>query len=476
MITWIDEELKGLDLGDSRLNSRMASLLTNMSQKPTLSIPGACKGRVEAQAAYRFCANDKVTFDAVLAPHIQSSRERVSKAERVLLVQDTTEIDLQWHELKVEGVGELRPGVDGVLAHMLHAFTADGTPLGTVHAEIINRTQGLSTDSPEVKTAKRKLKPIEDKESFRWLTAVRQAREISNANPDVECICMGDSESDVYEILAEPRGEINPLHLIVRACQDRALLNDEDQTLRKSLMKSELLYEAKVHVRARTSLIKSEKQTRKMSREERDVVLEVRSKEVELRPPQRNGKKLEPVKINAVMVSEPNPVEGESSIEWILLTTLPIDTPEAVRKVVESYSGRWNIEIFFRVLKSGCRIEDRRFEHIDRFLPCLAMYMIVAWRIYFVTKIGRECPEMCCEIVFEPSEWKAVWKVMKRTDPPKKPPKLQTIVHLVAELGGWIARKTSHPGPQVMWIGIQRMHDFATGWEIFGPEAKKSRR
>ena len=50
MITWIDEELKGLDLGDSRLNSRMASLLTNMSQKPTLSIPGACKGRVEAQA------------------------------------------------------------------------------------------------------------------------------------------------------------------------------------------------------------------------------------------------------------------------------------------------------------------------------------------------------------------------------------------------------------------------------------------
>lgn len=475
MLTWIEEELKDLQLGDLRLNKRLASLLTNMSQKPNLSIPAACRGRVETQAAYRFCANEKATFDSVLSPHIQSSRERVSKAERVLLVQDTTEIDLQWHELKVEGAGELRPGVDGVLAHMLQAFTADGTPLGTVHAEIINRTQGLSTDPPEVKKSNRKRKPIEDKESFRWLTAMRQARGIADANPNVECICMGDSESDFYEILAEPRGESNPLHLIVRACHDRALLNDVEQTLRKSLMKSELLYEAKVQVRGRTSLVNSEKRPRKTSREERDAVLEVRAKEVELRPPHRNDKKLEPVKINAVMVSEPDAGKDKSGVEWILLTTLPIETPEEVRKVVEYYSGRWNIEVFFRILKSGCRIEDRRFEHIDRLLPCLALYMIVAWRTFFVTKMGRECPELSCEIVFEPSEWKAVWKVVKRTDPPKTPPKLQAVVHLVAELGGWIPRKSSHPGPQVMWIGMQRMYDFATSWEIFGPEARKKR-
>ena len=476
MITWIDEELKGLELGDFRLKTRMASLLSDMCKKPSLSFQAACSGRVESQAAYRFFSNEKVTFDAVLAPHIRSSRERVSKAERVLLVQDTMEIELQWHEMKVEGVGELRPGVDGVLAHILQAFTADGTPLGTVHAEIINRTQGLSADLPQVMKAKQKLEPVEDKESSQWLRAVRQARRISDANPDVECICLSDSGSNIYEILAEPRGEIHPLHLIVRACQDRALPNNEEQTLRKSLMKSELLYEANFHVVAGKSLIKSETQSRKMSVEGQDVTLEVRAKEVELHPPHRNGEKLEPIKINAVMASEPNPVEGGSSIEWILLTTLPIDTPEAVRKVVESYSGRWNIELFFRILKSGCRIEDRRFEHIDRFLSCLAMYMIVAWRRCFVTMIGREYPEMNCEIAFEPSEWKAVWEVVKRTYPPATPPKLETVVHLVAELGGWLTRKTSHPSSQVMWIGIQRMQDFATGWEIFGPEAKKSRR
>ena len=76
-------------------------------------------------------------------------------------------------------------------------------------------------------------------------------------------------------------------------------------------------------------------------------------------------------------------------MEWILVTTLPIDTRELVRTVVEYYCVRWSIEILFRTLKSGCRIERRRFEHIDRVLPCVGLYLIVAWRVLFLCRMGQ---------------------------------------------------------------------------------------
>jgi hypothetical protein len=124
-------------------------------------------------------------------------------------------------------------------------------------------------------------------------------------------------------------------------------------------------------------------------------------------------------------------------------------------------------------LKSGCRIERRRFEHIDRLLPCLGLYLIVAWRTLFVCRLGRECPELDCEAVLEPSEWKAVWVAVAKGKPPTKPPRLSEMVALIARLGGYIARRGSEPGPQVLWIGMQRMHDLAWAWDTFGPGAKQ---
>src|SRR6202042_555042 len=136
---------------------------------------------------------------------------------------------------------------------------------------------------------------------------------------------------------------------------------------------------------------------------------------------------------------------------------LPITTPEQVRLIVAYYCVRWNIEILFRTLKSGCRIERRRFEDIDRVLPCLALYLIVSWRTMFVCRLGRECPDLDCEAIFEPSEWKAVWVAVHKKKLPKKAPSLSEIVPLVASLGGYIARRNSVPGAQTVWIGMQRM-------------------
>lgn len=203
--------------------------------------------------------------------------------------------------------------------------------------------------------------------------------------------------------------------------------------------------------------------------------MEVRAATVTLRPPPRPDRRLPPITVNVVLVREPNPPPGETPVEWMLVTTLPIDTLDAVRTIVNYYCVRWTIELFFRTLKSGCRIERRRFEHIDRVLPCLALCLIVAWRTNFVCRLGGECPDLDCEAIFEPAEWKAVWSVIHRQPPPDKPPPLGELVHLIATLGGYIERPNSEPGAQTLWIGMQRMYDLAWAWDTFGPHANHVR-
>ncbi|AMV18007.1 IS4 family transposase [Planctomyces sp. SH-PL14] len=133
------------------------------------------------------------------------------------------------------------------------------------------------------------------------------------------------------------------------------------------------------------------------------------------------------------------------------------------------------IEVFFRVLKSGCRIEERRFETVDQVLPALALSLIVGWRTLYLCRLGRAFPDLDCETLFEPSEWKAVYRVVTGKWPPQKPPKLKAMIRLVARLGGFVDRKENEPGPQTLWLGLQRAHDMAQCRDIFRPGTGKDR-
>ena len=164
-------------------------------------------------------------------------------------------------------------------------------------------------------------------------------------------------------------------------------------------------------------------------------------------------------------------------IEWVLLTTLPISTVEEVAAIIRYYTVRWMIEVYFRTLKSGCRIEERRFETLDRMLVCTAIYLIVAWRTLYVCRLGRSCPDRDCELVFDSSEWQSVWSV---TNPgkslPSKPPPLSEMVRLIARLGGYVDRplRCDPPGVETVWKGMQRMRNLAWAWETFRPGAAKT--
>lgn len=483
LLPWVSEELRGINLHDQRLNTRLAEVLSQLAGQPTASIPAACGGCAETMAAYRFFDNDKVGFANVLEPHQEATRRRMADQRTVILVQDTTELDLTRPAQQVAGVGRLADEArQGVFLHSLVAFTPDGTPLGTFQA-----TTWARDEVPRPKSERQRRKKytsIEQKESLRWVQALRQARQAAAQAPRTHFICVADSEADLYELLVEAQTEPRPLDWIVRACQNRSVCQAPQPSdrpdpvasrLREQVAAQAVLFTQTIHVRGRRTKYsaKCPRGARKQPRESRTAEVEIRAVRVTLSPPWRHDRKLPQLAVNVILVQEHNPPADDVPVEWILLSSLPIDTIEQVRETVDCYCVRWMIEIFFRTLKSGCRIERRRFERLDRFLPCLAVYLIVTWRTLYICRLARELPEVGCDCLFDSAEWKSVYQIVRQKSPPATPPPLAEMVRMVAQLGGYVNRiRPDPPGPQTVWLGLQRVHDLALCWLAFGPEAK----
>lgn len=461
------------ELQDKRLNERLTKLLSDLGDRPAASIPAACGGHTEMTAAYRFFDNPKVTSADVLDPHRAATRVRMAAQPVVLLVQDTTEANLTRPRQQVQGAGPLDGGARrGALMHALEAFTPDGTPLGAVSVEFWTREDQAQKRSPSEKSHQRESLPIEQKESFRWLAGLRTAREVAQELPQTQFICLADSDADIYDLFVEPRGP-QSVDWLIRAFRNRRVepqAEAPETRLRAQLLAEPVRFTQRITVRERVPKTSCETRKRRVARRRRTARVQVRAARVTLCSPQRS---LPSVSVNVVLVSEPHPPAGEVAVEWILVTTLPIQSLEQVRQILRYYRARWMIEVLFRTWKSGCRVEQRRFEHLDRLLPCLALYWIVAWRVLMVCRLGRSRPEMNCEAILEPAEWQSVWAMTQQKPIPKKPPTLGVMMRLIAQLGGYVNRphRTDPPGPQTLWLGLQRMYDLAWAWDTFGPGA-----
>ena len=469
MQEWIAMETRGVDLGDERLDARYRTLLDRLSEKPSLSIPAACKGEAETVAAYRFFQNEKADPKKLLQPHREATLERIRNEVVVIAAQDTTEVDLTRKEEKVGG-----PLSDdkrwGVHVHPLLVMTPERVPLGVVEARMWSRDPQELQKSSQERRRERREKPFEEKESYRWLQGYQAACQIAEEAPNTRVVCVSDSEGDIYECFVAGADEQGRrADWIIRGCQDRSLFEEQTNLLQLLACRAPLgKMEISVSQRGAST---GDDRKRRQEREARTAVVTVRSTRTLLNPPNRHGVKLPPVYINVVLVREDDPPDGEEPIEWLLLTSLPIGTFEEALAVVRYYCCRWEIEVFFRVLKSGCKIEELQFEHEDRLQSCLTMYLIVGWRVLYVLKLGRECPDLPCDALFSEAEWKSVFVIVKgKAAAPNKPPKLAEIIPLIASLGGYLGRKhDGPPGPKTMWIGLQRMRDFAAAWAAFGP-------
>ena len=202
----------------------------------------------------------------------------------------------------------------------------------------------------------------------------------------------------------------------------------------------------------------------------RSFVMVLRAIMVQVKPPHARAH-LPSVNYNVVHVKEIGGPGDGTDVDWLLITTLPIDTIDEILLIIDYYVARWVVEIYFRILKTGCRVEDIQLETTHRLKNCLALYCIIAWRIQYLTYLNRTSPAVPCTTVFTTSEWKSVWKVVTKKPLPKQPPLLSDFMKLLSQLGGYNNRATERPfGPLPMWIGIRRMMDFAIAWEIFSPD------
>jgi len=207
---------------------------------------------------------------------------------------------------------------------------------------------------------------------------------------------------------------------------------------------------------------------RRKGRAARDALLDIRFAQVELRAPQLK-RALGALSVWAVYVTEVNPPSQKDAVEWMLLTTLEVNDFEGALKKVDWYKRRWGIEEYHRTLKSGCRIENRQLGDRTVWENCLAIDLVVAWRIEHIKKLARETPTAPCTLAFEKHEWQALLAFKRPDQPlPSTPPCVREITRLTAELGGFLGRKgDGEPGSTTLWRGLQRLHDIASAFLIF---------
>jgi len=346
-------------------------------------------------------------------------------------------------------IGSRKEGSIGLIVHNTMAFNPEGTPLGLLDVQCWAR------DGADFgKKKRRNSAPIEQKESFKWLLSFRKVAQAQKQCPETMVVSVGDREADVYELFELALKDSTGPKLLIRAEQDRLLAEDQGQLWDK-------MEQQKV------AGIQELQVPRQKNRPARLAHLEVRFAEVTLKSP-KNKKRRPDVTLWAVWAREIEvPAQGER-IEWMLLSTCSVSTFDEALEKLAWYTVRWGIEVYHRTLKSGCKIEERQLGTADRLETCLAIDMVVAWRIFHLAKLGRETPDVPCTVFFEEAEWKAlVAYVTQNPKPPQTPPTLREAVRMVAGLGGFLGRKgDGEPGTKSLWLGIQRVDDLSSMWKI----------
>lgn len=436
-------------MGDKRLNRRAKALLENLSRDASLSIPNANNTWAETQAAYRFFDNDKVTFDSIMSGHRSATMKRIQSEPVVLVPQDTTFLNFATDD-KSKKMGTLRTkNSNQQLLHTSIAVTPGRVNLGVVDASLWQR------EDKSAKTSK-KLKK-QEKESQRWLVHYESACHLQEQSPDTTVVSIADREGDIHEWfqLAEEVPMARRAAYIIRAKANRTLYVDEERTSLWEHMNS-------LNSLGRYSIVIPKKN----GEPGRVASVEVYSSEVELAG---RGQLRRPLFLHAVYVKETQPPEGEKGIEWMLLTDLPVEDIAGANVIIHWYRCRWEIEMYFRVLKGACDIEKNRFRTEARMFNCIATYMIISWRLHCLTMESRRSPEAPCSEVFSDKEWKILYKVSYKSAAPPKPPTAQEMVRLLARLGGFLGRKgDGEPGVKTIWQGYNKLLHYIDAAEALG--------
>ncbi|NCC41708.1 MAG: IS4 family transposase [Gammaproteobacteria bacterium] len=429
---WAEAEFQGLDLGDTRRERRAVQLIERLAERPTASIPEACRGWGETQAAYRFLGSEAYDWMDILEPHRRCTRTRMAAHPVVLCLQDTTELDFNGQG--IAGLGPLSYEAQrGMYLHPTYAVSPAREPLGVLDAWMWAR-QPKGPDGTRAG----------EKESVRWLEGYARVAELAAELPATRLVYVADREADIRDLMVRARDLGTPADWLVRAKHNRAL--PAGGKLWPTVLAGAVLGEVRFALpagRGRTA---------------RAVRQDLYAQRVTLADGQ--GGTLEATCVIAREVDAP---PGVKPIEWRLLTNRTVETLEAAAELIDWYRARWDIELLFLVLKEGCRVEALQLSTVERLERALALFLIVSWRIAQLMRLGRTLPDLDAELFFAPEEWQAAY-ILSEKPLPKEPPCLNTVVRLIAGLGGFLGRKgDGEPGVKTIWLGLQRVADFAAG-------------
>jgi len=441
---WAEAEIGTWALGDPRRARRLVRLMEDLAANPGESIPEASGDWAATKGAYRFYNSEGVRATDIRAEHAVRTIERLASQKRILVIQDTTELDYSSQPAKT-GMGYLDwPSHTGLKVHSALAVTVDGVPQGVIHQEVWARDP-----QERGKKATRHRRPIDQKESQRWL---RTCQAIEAQVPEeVTVITVADREADIYELFTQPRRANH--ELLIRAHHNRRILHEAGR-LREAVAQSPSLGAVTTEI------------PRSRNRPASTVTLTLRAISVALQPP---GKAAGPLlTLQVITATEEAPPPGVKAIDWLLLTTLAVTTAEDVIQIVSWYQLRWLVERLHYVLKSGCGIERLQMESRDRIERALAVYCLVAWRHLWLTYEARQNGQAPCTVVLATHQWQALYCTIHRTPtPPPAPPSLQQAVRWIAQLGGFLGRTgDGQPGVKVIWRGLRRLEDIAATWAL----------
>jgi hypothetical protein len=456
-VAWFDSEIAGCSLADERLKTRLGKLLAQLGGAMGQSIPLVCQDWANTKAAYRFFSNDRVNEADILAGHFQSTRDRVAASDGpVFVLHDTTEFTYKREDPTAIGFTTSafvrrdqagRPTshtVCGILMHSSLAVTSDGLPLGLTAAKFWTRKKFKGTNALKKKINPTRV-PIDKKESVRWLENVRQSTELLG-DPG-RCVHIGDRESDIYELfcLAHEMGT----HFLIRTCVDR-LAGDGGHTIADEMEEVAVKGLHRIEVRD--------------DRGEPDqAVLEIKYRKIRVLPPIGKQKKYPALTLTVIHAEERGTPKHREKIHWKLITDLSVQSrTEAIEKL-QWYARRWEIEVFHKILKSGCKAEESRLTTAQRLSNLIAVFCILSWRVFWMTMLNRSMPDAPPALALTEVEITLLDQLVKDRNSPRR----KTLGHYLiktARLGGYLARANDPPpGNMVMWRGLSRLTDIALG-------------
>ena len=435
METWAAEEFAAAELGDNRLNKRLIKLAERFADKPTSSIPGACDGWAETQAAYRFLSHPRLDWEAVLSGHVQQAEARMRQHPVVLCVQDTTELDFNGQQMT--GLGPLSYEAQrGMYLHPTLVVTPQREPLGVTDAWMWAREhKAPDGHRPGMK------------ESLRWTEGYERVAEMAARMPQTRLVYVADRESDIMALMRRADALGCPADWLIRSKHNRTL--PEGGKLWNTVLASAVLGEIQFTLPARRG------------QPAREVCQQLRAERVTF----ANGRNRS-FAVTCIVARETAASAGSAKpVEWRLLTNRTLDSFETVVSMIDWYRARWEIETFFDVLKNVCKVEALQLSAVDRTELALAVFMVVSWRLMRLKQFGRIHPDLEVSLLFEPEEWQAAFILAKKPLPPH-PPTAREMIRQIAMLGGFLGRKCDgEPGVRTLWQGMQRVRDFVRGLE-----------